>query len=112
MSNVKDMMIRKPSLKYHDVREYEGKLYDWDAGEHLLKKGMVVDDIFHPLEHDIRFVKDLEVTLRDGVKMYICLPTPTSRCPPSSHGAPTASNRAMPFATRLCLVCSDWTRNA
>ena len=56
MANVKEMMIRKPSLKYRDVREYEGKFYDWKAGEHLLQKGMVVDEMFHPLEHDIRFI--------------------------------------------------------
>ena len=69
MGDVKDMTIRKPSLKYHDVREYEGKYYDWTAGEHLLEKGTVVDEIFHPLEHDIRFIKDEQVTLRDGVKI-------------------------------------------
>ena len=39
MANVKELMIRKPSLKYRDVRNYEGEYYDWAAGEHLLKKG-------------------------------------------------------------------------
>lgn len=67
--NIHDMMIQKPSLKYRDVREYEGKYYDWAEGEHLLEKGMLVDEIFHPLEHDIRFIKDEQVTLRDGVKI-------------------------------------------
>ena len=72
-------MIRKESLKYRDVCEYEGKFYDWKAGEHLLQKGMVVDEMFHPLEHDIVFEKDLQVTLRDGVKILtdVYLPADT-----------------------------------
>ena len=37
MANVKELMIRKESLKYRDVREYEGKFYDWKTGEHLLQ---------------------------------------------------------------------------
>ena len=78
MSNVKDMMIRKPSLKYRDVREYEGKYYDWEAGEHLLKKGTVVDEVFHPLEHDIRFIKDEQVPMRDGVKILTDVYLPVS----------------------------------
>ena len=48
MSNVKDLMIRKPSFEYHDVPEYEAKYYNLPAGEHLLAKGTVVDEIFHP----------------------------------------------------------------
>ena len=66
MANVKDMMIRKSSLKYRDVRNYEGEYYDWAAGEHLLKKGTSVHELFHPLEHDIRFIKDEQVPLRDA----------------------------------------------
>lgn len=58
MSKITEMMIRKPSLKYRDVRNYEGEYYDWAAGEHLLKKGTSVHELFHPLEHDIRFIKD------------------------------------------------------
>lgn len=54
MANVKEMMIRKESLKYRDVCEYEGKFYDWKAGEHLLQKGMVVDEMFHPLARTSR----------------------------------------------------------
>ena len=77
MANVKEMMICKESLKYRDVREYEGKFYDWKAGEHLLQKGMVVDEMFHPLEHDIRFIKDEQVTLRDGVKILTDVYLPT-----------------------------------
>ena len=77
--NIHDMMIQKPSLKYRDVRENEGKYYDWAEGEHLLEKGMLVDEIFHPLEHDIRFIKDEQVTLRDGVKILtdVYLPADT-----------------------------------
>ena len=63
------MTIRKPSFKYHDVKSYEGEYYDLEVGEHLLTKGTVVNELFHPLEHDIRFIKDLQVTLRDGVKI-------------------------------------------
>lgn len=79
MANVKEMMIRKESLKYRDVREYEGKYYDWAEGEHLQEKGMLVDEMFHPLEHDIRFIKDEQVTLRDGVKILtdVYLPADT-----------------------------------
>ena len=51
MSKITEMMIRKPSLKYRDVRNYEGEYYDWAAGEHLLKKGTSVHELFHPLEH-------------------------------------------------------------
>ena len=75
--DIKNMMICKPSLQYRDVRNYEGQYYDWDAGEHLLKEGTVVDEIFHPLEHDIRFLKDLQVTLRDGVKILTDVYLPT-----------------------------------
>jgi len=80
MANVKDMMIRKPSLKYRDVRNYEGEYYDWAAGEHLLKKGTSVHELFHPLEHDIRFIKDEQVLLRDGVKILtdVYLPADTN----------------------------------
>ena len=106
MANVKDMMIRKPSLKYRDVRNYEGEYYDWAAGEHLLKKGTSVHELFHPLEHDIRFIKDEQVPLRDGVKIQ------TSRCPPSSPGAPTARTQAMPTASRHSSDCSAWTKSA
>ncbi len=77
MANVKDMMIRKPSLKYRDVRNYEGEYYDWAAGEHLLKKGTSVHELFHPLEHDIRFIKDEQVPLRDGVKILTDVYLPT-----------------------------------
>ena len=38
------MMIRKESLKYRDVGEYEGKFYDWEAGEHLLQSEEPVQD--------------------------------------------------------------------
>ncbi len=69
MSNITEMMIRKPSFKYRDLRNYEGEHYDWPAGEHLLKKGTLVNEAFHPLEHDIRFIKDLQVPMRDGVKI-------------------------------------------
>ena len=58
MSNITELMIRKPSLKYRDVRNYEGEYYDWAAGEHLLKKGTSIHELFHPLENDIRFIKD------------------------------------------------------
>ena len=77
--NIQDMMIRKPSLKYRDVRNYEGEYYDWPSGEHLLKKGTVVNEVFHPLDHDIRFVKDEQVPLRDGVKILtdVYLPADT-----------------------------------
>ena len=77
--NIKDMMIRKPSLKYRDVRNYEGEYYDWPSGEHLLKKGTVVNEVFHPLDHDIRFVKDEQVPLPDGVKILtdVYLPADT-----------------------------------
>ena len=77
MANVKDMMIRKPSLKYRDVRNYEGEYYDWAAGEHLLKKGTSVHELFHPLEHDIHFIKDEQVPLRDGVKILTDVYLPT-----------------------------------
>ena len=79
--NIQDMMIRKPSLKYRDVRNYEGEYYDWPSGEHLLKKGTVVNEVFHPLDHDIRFVKDEQVPLRDGVKILtdVYLPADTVR---------------------------------
>ena len=77
MANVKDMMIRKPSLKYRDVRNYEGEYYDWAAGEHLLKKGTSVHELFHPLEHDISFIKDEQVPLRDGVKILTDVYLPT-----------------------------------
>ena len=63
MSKITEMMIRKPSLRYRDVRNYEGEYYDWAAGEHLLKKGTSVHELFHPLEHDIRFIKDEQVPL-------------------------------------------------
>ena len=77
MSKITELMIRKPSLKYRDVRNYEGEYYDWAAGEHLLKKSTSVNELFHPLENDIRFIKDEQVPMRDGVKI-MCLPT-TSR---------------------------------
>lgn len=79
MSKITDMMIRKPSLKYRDARDYEGEYYDWAAGEHLLAKGTVVNELFHPLENDIRFIKDLEVPMRDGVKILtdVYLPADT-----------------------------------
>ncbi len=77
MANVKELMIRKPSLKYRDVRNYEGEYYDWAAGEHLLKKGTSVQKLFHPLEHDIRFIKDEQVPLRDGVKILTDVYLPT-----------------------------------
>ena len=78
--NIQEMMIRKPSLKYRDVRNYEGKYYDWNAGEHLLTKGTVVDEIFHPLEHDLRFIKDEKVPLSDGVNILtdVYLPANTN----------------------------------
>ena len=96
MANVKEMMIRKESLKYRDVREYEGKYYDWAEGEHLLEKGMLVDEIFHPLEHDIRFIKDEQVLLRDGVKILtdVYLPADTDEPLPAiedSDGCVSAS---------------------
>lgn len=79
IGNVKDMMISKPSLKYRDVKAYEGKFFDWEAGEHFLQKGMVVDEAFHPLEHDLVFEKDIWVPLRDGVKILtdVYLPADT-----------------------------------
>ncbi len=80
MSKITELMIRKPSLKYRDVRNYEGEYYDWAAGEHLLKKGTSIHELFHPLEHDIRFIKDEQVPLRDGVKILtdVYLPANTN----------------------------------
>ena len=80
MSKITELMIRKPSLKYRDVRNYEGEYYDWAAGEHLLKKGTSIHELFHPLEHDIRFIKDEQVPLRDGVKILtdVYLPADTN----------------------------------
>ena len=96
MTNVKDMMIRKPSFEYRNVREYEGKFFDWEAGEHLLRKGLVVDEIFHPLEHDIRFIKDLEVTLRDGVKILADVYLPATGSGEAMEDGPTDSAGQFP----------------
>ena len=127
MSKITEMMIRKPSLKYRDVRNYEGEYYDWTAGEHLLKKGTSVNELFHPLENDILFIKDEQVPMRDGVKIMcdIYLPVvPLSSpegdtidpahktieapsgavgglpIPPSSPGVHTARTRAMQTVSR------------
>ena len=106
MANVKEMMIHKESLKYRDVCEYEGKFYDWKAGEHLLQKGMVVDEIFHPLEHDIVFEKDLQVTLRDGVKILtdVYLPADTDEPLPAiiAWSWPRRSSRKLAARARSC----------
>lgn len=74
MSKITEMMIRKPSLKYRDVRNYEGEYYDWAAGEHLLKKGTSVHELFHPLEHDIRFMvssQNITGNVHPGVPAYV-----------------------------------------
>ena len=82
MANVKEMMIRKPSFEYHNVKDYEGEYFDMPAGEHLIAKGTVVNPLFHPIEHDIRFIKDLQVTLRDGVKILTDVYLPTGNSQP------------------------------
>ena len=69
MSKITELMSRKPSLKYRDVRNYEGEFYDWAAGKHLLKKGTSIHELFHPQEHDIRFIKNLRMPMCDGVKI-------------------------------------------
>ena len=71
MSTLKDLMFWKPAVKYHDTKEYEGTLYDWKPGQHILKKDFSVRDIFHPLTHDILFEKDIKVPMRDGVKLMV-----------------------------------------
>ena len=97
MSNViSELTIRKPSFPYRDVRNYEGEFYDWAGGEHLLQKGTVVDPIFHSLEHDVRFIKDLQVPLRDGVNIltdvYLPAQTPTEGLPAIIAWSPYGKN--------------------
>lgn len=65
-----NMQVFVPSYPYHEGIEH-GLLSNLDPGTRILPAGFQVDPKFRPLPVDIVFEKDVIVTLRDGVRIYV-----------------------------------------
>lgn len=68
--NVKNMQVMEPSYTYNEGIEH-GIFSKFEPGTRILRKGFQVGSRFLPLPVDIIFEKDVLVTLRDGVKIYV-----------------------------------------
>ena len=71
MDNLKNMQVFEPAYHYNDDGKEHGLLSNFDPGTQTLPKGFQVDPRFRPLPVDVVFEKDVAVTLRDGVKIYV-----------------------------------------
>ncbi|MCD7120058.1 CocE/NonD family hydrolase [Limosilactobacillus agrestis] len=66
----KDMRF-SPAFKYIDDGKEHGVLSPFAPQTMHLKKGEIIAEGFKPLECDIKMLKDVAVTLRDGVTIYV-----------------------------------------
>jgi uncharacterized protein len=64
------MRIFEPSFAYNEGIEH-GLLSNFEPGTRILPAGFQIDPRFRPLPVDIVFEKDVAVTLRDGVRIYV-----------------------------------------
>ncbi len=79
---VKAMQVFEPSYAYNEGIEH-GIFSKLEPGTRILPAGYQVDPKFRSLPVDIVFEKDVLVTLRDGISMYVDVfrPTGTAKVP-------------------------------
>lgn len=80
---ITEKMNFSKAYDYIDNGIEHGVFSKFEPKEILLKQGTVIEEGFKPLACDIRMLKDVAVTLRDGVKIYtdIYLPIDSSKVP-------------------------------
>jgi predicted acyl esterase len=71
MENLRNMQVFEPAYHYNDDGKEHGLFSKFEPGTRILPKGFQVDLKFRPLPVDIVFERDVAVTLRDGVKIYV-----------------------------------------
>lgn len=71
MENLRKMQVFEPAYRYIDDGKEHGILSPFEPGTRVLQAGYQVDPRFLPIPVDIVFEKDVAVTLRDGVTIYI-----------------------------------------
>lgn len=89
-----------------------GMLSPFEPGTRTLPAGWQIDPKFSPLPTDIVLEKDIAVTLRDGVTIYVDVLRPAGTAkvrPSSSPGAHMARVRAPRPASRASSAWSGWT---
>ncbi|OTO72801.1 MULTISPECIES: CocE/NonD family hydrolase [unclassified Enterococcus] len=82
-AKITDKMKFSPAFEYIDDGIEHGVLSPFETKEVILKKSEVIAKGFKPLSGDIRMLKDVPVTLRDGVTIYtdIYLPVTVEKVP-------------------------------
>lgn len=78
MENIKKMMVFEPAYNYIDDGKEHGILSPFEPSTQILPAGYQVSPRFLPLPVDIVFEKDVAVTLRDGVTIYVDVFRPTN----------------------------------
>lgn len=71
MKELKDWQVFEPTYNYIDDGKEHGLLSKFEPGTKTLPAGCQVAPMFRPLPVDIIFEKDVAVTLRDGVTIYV-----------------------------------------
>jgi predicted acyl esterase len=71
MENLRKLQVFEPAYHYIDDGKEHGLLSKFNPGTQVLPAGYQVAPIFRPLPVDIVFEKDVAVTLRDGIKIYV-----------------------------------------
>ncbi|WP_282801644.1 CocE/NonD family hydrolase [Secundilactobacillus kimchicus] len=66
-----------PAFDYIDDGVEHGVLSPFETKKMILKKGEQIAPGFKPLDVDIKMLKDVPVTMRDGVKIYVDIFMPT-----------------------------------
>ena len=66
-----DLMIFKPAYEYKDDGIEHGILSKFNPRETILKAGTQLHPSVSPLKHDIKFLQDVGVKMRDGITIYI-----------------------------------------
>ena len=92
-----------------------GLLCGFEPGTRTLSAGYRVDPRFRALPIDVVFDKDVAVTLRDGVTIYVDVlrPAGTERVPVIVAWSPYGkSQRHRPERHTICSTCSAWTTAA
>ena len=66
-----EQMIFKPAYEYKDDGIEHGVLSKFNPRTTILKAGTQLHPEVSPLKHDIKYLQDVGVKMRDGITIYI-----------------------------------------
>ena len=66
-----EQMIFKPAYEYKDDGIEHGVLSKFNPRTTILKAGTQLHPAVSPLKHDIKYLQDVGVDMRDGITIYV-----------------------------------------